>query len=83
MTLYEFIRLNLSKRADVIGTTGIFLETHLDKGNSINLYYLNGFFVEVLKSSTDKVIEITPFTKGYRVEQYSDKINPHKGFVIP
>ena len=52
MSIYEYIRFDITKRADILWEKGAFLETYIDKENSVKIYYLNNFFVEVIISTS-------------------------------
>ncbi len=44
--------------------------------NTISLYSLYGYFVEVtVDKASNKITDIVPFTKGAALEKYLDKIN--------
>jgi hypothetical protein len=76
LSIYEFARLTLVEKADLITNQGVFLENLGDSGNEINLYYFNGFFVEVeVNKLQNMIVEIIPFKQGYKVKKYLDKIN--------
>ncbi len=76
LTIYEFSRLSFAEKAELIKSQGVFLENLGDAGNEINLYYLQGFFVEVeVNKLQNIVVDITPFKQGYRIRKYMDKIN--------
>lgn len=76
ISIYEFARLTLVEKAELISNQGVFLENLGDSGNEINLYFLNGFFVEVeINKLQNMIVEIMPFKQGYKVKKYLDKIN--------
>lgn len=78
MTIYNFAKSNKKEQENMIQTNGILLESWSENGNLTNLYYLNGFFVEVtLDPSQNEPAEITPFKRGYNMKNYSVQIMKH------
>jgi hypothetical protein len=76
LNIYEFARLSLNQKADLVRKKGVFLENLGDGGNEINLYYLLGFFVEVeVNKLQNLIVDITPFKQGYKINRYQDKIS--------
>lgn len=70
MTLYEFSRLSLSDREELIASTAEYIcEIHEDDASSF-FYALDGFFVEVVLMDGDvEISDAFPFRDGERYEQ--------------
>ena len=75
LSIYEFARLSFEQKVDLIKRNGVFLENLGDAGNEINLYYLQGLFVEVeVNKLQNFIVDITPFRQGYKANKYKDKL---------
>ena len=74
--LYEYMLLNIDDKATLLWEDGEFVISAVSPENTVSLYSLYGYFVEVTvdKAST-KITDIVPFTKGAALEKYLDKIN--------
>jgi hypothetical protein len=69
--LYDYIKLNLNDKANLLWDEGVFIDKYIDLDMITNLYYLPNFYVEVvLSNSNGRITEITPFKKGDRLEKY-------------
>ena len=76
VTIYNFVKLSLEEKFDLIKKKGVFLENLGDAANEINLYYLQGFFVEVeVNKLQNFIVDITPFRQGYKINKYKDKFS--------
>ena len=74
--IHNFVKLSLDEKAELIKKKGVFLENFGDAGNEINLYYLQGFFVEVeVNKLQNLVVDIIPFRQGYKINKYKDKFS--------
>lgn len=79
MTLYNFNRIDLNKRMEVINQHGIFLDKYITENEKLNLYAVDMFFVEVVYNSTlNKITKIRSFKTGKNLNKYS--IDFTKGF---
>jgi hypothetical protein len=68
---YAFAKMNNHEKTTLLNHSGILLDKDLEKENSVNLYYLNGFFVEEIRTK-NKVVDIIPYKQGYRLESYAE-----------
>jgi hypothetical protein len=69
--LYDYIKLNMNEKANMLWDEGIFIDKYIDLSIITNLYYLHNFYVEVvLSNSNGRITEITPFKKGERLDKY-------------
>ena len=72
-SFYEFARLNDQDKATELMNNGLLLDKDLEKEHDVNLYYLNGFFVEeTISKKQNRVVDIIPYKHGYRLETYSN-----------
>lgn len=47
------------------------MDSDVEKERRVNLFYLNGFFVEeILNKITSEIEEIIPFKSGYKLDYY-------------
>lgn len=76
LTIYSFARLNKEEKVLLVNERGVFLENLGDAGNELNLYYLEGFFVEVeINRLQDVVVDIVPYKQGgYKTARYKEKL---------
>jgi hypothetical protein len=68
-TFYSFVKMKDVQKDTVLRSKGILLDKDTENGKTINLYFLDGFFVEEIISGNEKR-EIIPFKQGYRIESY-------------
>ena len=70
-SLPGFIKLNIAEQSTILKQKGLFIDQDTENNKLINLYYIDGFFVEEIMSMEEKrVLEIIPFRQGYKVEKY-------------
>ncbi|MEO6305211.1 MAG: hypothetical protein ABIP51_18775 [Bacteroidia bacterium] len=70
MTIYNFARLALKEKTNLIENQAIFLDNYMDNGNLINTYFFEGFFVEsTIDLNAGKIIDILPFQHGYKLDK--------------
>jgi hypothetical protein len=78
MTIYTFAKLNMNEREEMIQKQGVFLESWIDNDNLINLFYVDGFFVEIaLNPLRNEPVSIIPFKRGYNVKTYHKQLYNH------
>lgn len=76
MELDEFIRLSLGDKADLLWRKGIYLDNHCVKNQTVNLYFIYQFYVEVIVShNTYRIREIKAFQNGLQLDKYLNKIS--------
>ena len=72
-SFYAFIRLSEKERRNVLKQRGVLLDTDVNNNITVNLYSLDGFYVEeTFTGSAKDEAELLPFKRGYKVESYSD-----------
>lgn len=75
MTLYEFNLLKEEDKYNAVWDKGIFLDNAFEKGQKINIYAIDMFFVEVCyNSKTNKIVGIRSFKEGHRLDKYSKSL---------
>lgn len=68
---FEFAKLGLAKQSQLLEEKGLFLDLDSDKLTLTRLYFISGFFVEVVSCRRKhSVTEIIPYKQGYRIENY-------------
>jgi hypothetical protein len=73
--LTTFSKLDLQQKVLMLISNGRFLSSTQTRNRAFTLYFLNGFFVEVILNLTKRELkEITPFKKGNRFEKYLSNI---------
>ena len=73
MTLYNFNKLDLNARMEVVNQQGTYLDNHNTKLERCNLYAVKMFFVEVVyNSDTNTITEIRSFKTGKLLDKYSN-----------
>jgi len=73
MFLYDFNKLDLNGRMEVVNQKGIFIDNHITTKERCNLYAVGIFFAEVvLNPQINKITEIRSFKTGYLLDKYSD-----------
>ena len=72
-SFYEFARMNNNEKTNMLVNKGVLIDKDNEKEESVNLYYLNGFFVEeTISKKYGIVTDIIPFKHGYRVKTFTD-----------
>lgn len=73
----KFLDLNLSDRVKVLYENGAFVVAIRYYGYKVNLYLLNGFYVEVFYNhKLDKIEKVLPMEKySSRMKFYADQIS--------
>lgn len=81
-SFYEFAKMNNNEKSNLLLNKGLLLDEDCSKDEAINLYYLNGFFVEeTILRKQGKVKDIIPYKHGYRLKTFTD-IKPTNIAVI-
>ena len=79
--LKHFLQLNVKERISLLHQKGLLLDSDVEKECRVNLYYLNGFFVEEIQNSISTEVEdIIPYISGYRLKTYLHRITEHHNF---
>ena len=69
LSLYEYIALDTSQRAETLWQEGEFMTNLVDGNHAYSLYSLHGFYVEVVLVDNE-ISEVTPFKLGDRLDKY-------------
>ena len=74
-SLYEFNILPDGEKADNVWEHGKFITNRVVEGHVINLYSINGFYVEIwYDQPNNKIIKIRSFTHTNPLDPYLDNI---------
>ena len=65
-TLFEYAKLSKAEKHALLIKEALFLEHYYDNGNTIYVYFLNDFFIELITKNSE-VIYILPFKRGYKI----------------
>lgn len=75
MNIQEFIQLDVYEKAEV-AWTGVFIADRMDRGDIVQLYLLNDYFVEIFYNLFDnEIITVRPFTNSHFLEAYCERID--------
>jgi hypothetical protein len=84
--LGHFAGLTLTQKKALLTKKACLLDSDEEKGDIVNLYFLEGFFVEeIICANTQTIKDIIPYKSGFRLSHYkrasqpSMIINPFKG----
>jgi hypothetical protein len=72
MTIYDYARSSAEEKKLLITEEAILIEKFDDKNNTVYIYYLDDFFVEITMHNS-VILENLPFKRGYKF----DKKNIH------
>jgi hypothetical protein len=76
MDIYEYNRLTLGEKASLLWQKALFIERYTDKDTTSNLYHIKNFFIEAVVSHTEnRIIDVTPFKMGDRLEKYLVRVD--------
>lgn len=71
MNLYEFNILNTHNKLELVWAHGNFIDTHYSETESVNLYGLDKFYVDVVYDpKTNEIIDVRSFKTGACLEKY-------------
>lgn len=84
-TVFEYAKLNKEEKHELLIKEAFFLEHYYDNGNTIYVYYLNGYFIE-LTTKNGVILYNLPFKRGYKLSPRMELINKKRlamdNFVI-
>lgn len=81
--LKNFLQLSTKERVSLLHQKGLLLDSDVEKESRINLYYLNGFFVEEIQNSINSEVEdLIPYKSGYRLKTYLQRITEHENLPL-
>lgn len=73
-TLTDFIKKDFTSQSLILKENALMLDQYTEKDKTVNLYFLEGFFVEeTVSGKENKVIDILPFKQGYKIEKLLEK----------
>jgi hypothetical protein len=83
MTIHQFAKLAKTKKEELIQKQAVFLESFTENENLVNLYYLDGFFIEItLSPLQNDPIDIIPYKRGYNIKNYRKQLMTHYKHVF-
>ena len=69
--LKHFLHLNTNEKVSLLHQKGLLLDSDVEKESRVNLFYINGFFVEeILNRITSEIEDLIPYKSGYKLETY-------------
>jgi hypothetical protein len=68
MTIYDYARASTEEKKLLIGEEAVLIEKFQDRENTIYVYYLTGFFVEVTMNN-NVIVENIPYKRGYKFDK--------------
>jgi hypothetical protein len=72
MTLYDFNKLELNDRMEVVNQKGVFLDNFISEIERCNCYAIDKFFVEVVYNyEINNITEVRSFKTGHLLDKYS------------
>jgi hypothetical protein len=69
-SFYNFNRLDIAEQSQLLRQNGIFVDKYAERGDHINLYFINGFFAEETLSPKGELKDVTAFRQGFRIQNY-------------
>ncbi len=70
MTIYNFAKLGLKEKANLVENKAVYLDNFIDGNNLINTYFFEGFFIEsIVDIKAGKITDIIPYQYGYRMDK--------------
>ena len=67
----KFVKMNTVERSQILAERATWLDEDYEEEKIINLYFMDGFFVEETYSSKEKEItDIIPYKRGYKIERF-------------
>lgn len=81
--LKHFLQLNTKERVSLLHQKGLLIDSYVEKESRVNLYYLNGFFVEEIQNSNStEVQDLIPYKSGYRLKTYLQRITEYENHQV-
>ena len=78
MTLYEFNRLTKEEKIKTVWSIGVFLDNHISKKETLNIYAIDLFFVEcAYDGDANKITEVRSFKSGHPRDKYATDLNKY------
>ncbi|MGZ3901452.1 MAG: hypothetical protein ACXVC7_03745 [Bacteroidia bacterium] len=70
-SFYDFAKMSLETKSSALLERATWLDEDYEEGRIINLYFMDGYFVEeTFSTNTKKVIDIIPYKRGYKIERF-------------
>lgn len=75
MTIYDYAKLSTEEKEELLKNQALFVDQYNEDDVLIQIYFLNGFFVEVTIKS-GKVTDNIPYKRGYKMKKGILKPDP-------
>jgi hypothetical protein len=70
-SIVDFVRLNKTQQITMLAEEAVLLDLDTEKKTITRLYFIDGFFVEeIFSRALNKVIDIIPYRKGFRIKNF-------------
>ncbi|PBQ31202.1 hypothetical protein CNR22_05290 [Sphingobacteriaceae bacterium] len=77
-SFYDFVKLSISEQVNLLRKDGVFLDQDSEKEGITCLYFLQGFFVEVVfGGEASEIQDIIPYKQGYRISMLINASRKH------
>jgi hypothetical protein len=75
MDIHEYQLLTTDDKVSLLGERGTYIDKCAHRHNTVKLYSLENYFVEVAVSNPDeKIVEVSAFQQGARLGKYLNRI---------
>ena len=68
MTIYDYAKLSEGEKEELLKNQALFVDQYNDGDVLIQIYFLNGFFIEVTIRN-GKVTDNIPYQRGYKINK--------------
>lgn len=83
MTLLEYIKLNDTKKNELILEKGMLLDMYSEKSKCVRLFTLYDFFVEVVTNEEKEIIlDVIPYESNFRFGIMHKKKKDNKDSIV-
>jgi hypothetical protein len=67
----QFVKFTASEKQWHLRNRGLLVDKDDEGENYVNLYFIDGFFVEEILSKTEnRLVDVIPYTKGFKVDSF-------------
>ncbi|HLP13382.1 MAG TPA: hypothetical protein VK177_15700 [Flavobacteriales bacterium] len=71
MTIADYAKLTTPEQTALLKKAGVFVDSYTENKKLVIIYWIFGFYVEI--STTETMVEIIPFKRGYRMADVEDQ----------
>lgn len=72
MTIYDYAKLSEGEKEELLKNQALFVDQYNDGDVLIQIYFLNGFFIEVTIRN-GKITDHIPYQRGYKINKSISK----------